>query len=146
MPERAPTGQLPRSVQVVLEKDLVDKVKPGDRIEVTGVYRGMAQSGSTNGVFKTMLVATGIKSLLADKERPRLSEADIKAIRKIGKEKKCFDILGQAIAPSICGQKYVKKAILLQLLGGAEKVLENKTHLRGDINLMMVGDPSTAKS
>lgn len=94
MPERAPTGQLPRSVQVVLEKDLVDKVKPGDRIEVTGVYRGMAQSGSTNGVFKTMLVATGIKSLLADKERPRLSEADIKAIRKIAKEKKCFDILG----------------------------------------------------
>ena len=146
MPERAPTGQLPRSVQVILERDLVDKVKPGDRVEVTGVYKCMAQSGSTSGVFKQVLIATGIKSIAMDKERPVLSESDIKAIRKIAKEKDCFDTLAAAVAPSIQGHKNVKKAILLQLLGGAEKVLENKTHLRGDINLMMVGDPSTAKS
>ena len=75
-----------------------------------------------------------------------MSESDIKNIRKIAKEKDIFDIFANSIAPSIEGSHFVKKAILLLLLGGAEKNLENGTHLRGDINLLMVGDPSTAKS
>lgn len=75
-----------------------------------------------------------------------MSEQDIKFIRKIAKEKDVFNILGESIAPSIEGHLNVKKSILLQLLGGTEKVLENGTHLRGDINILMVGDPSTAKS
>lgn len=75
-----------------------------------------------------------------------MSETDIKNIKKLAKEKELFDILGASIANSIEGYLQVKKAILLMLLGGAEKNLENGTHLRGDINLMMVGDPSTAKS
>jgi DNA replication licensing factor MCM3 len=75
MPERAPTGQLPRSIVVVLENDLVDKLKPGDRVEVTGVYRCVTgQSGITNGVFKPVLVATGAKNILHDKEKPIMNE------------------------------------------------------------------------
>jgi DNA replication licensing factor MCM3 len=83
MPENAPPGQLPRSVQVVLENDLVDKVKPGDRIEVNGVFRckGQVTNGITNGIFQTQIVATGIKSLLEEKQKPNLSETDIKNIR-----------------------------------------------------------------
>ena len=65
MPERAPTGQLPRSIQVVLENDLVDKIKPGDRIQVQGVFRCVPNMGSsTNGIFRNVLIATGINSLL----------------------------------------------------------------------------------
>ena len=75
-----------------------------------------------------------------------MSEADIKQIRKLSKDKDVFNILGESIAPSIEGHLNVKRAILLQLLGGREKVLANGTHLRGDVNIMMVGDPSTAKS
>lgn len=148
MPERAPTGQLPRSINVILENDLVDRAKPGDRVEVTGVFRctPSVNGGNTSGVFRNQIVATGIQSLNAEKEKPLMSEADIKNIKKISKDKDLFDILANSVAPSIEGQHIVKKAILLQLLGGAEKNLENGTHLRGDINLLMVGDPSTAKS
>lgn len=148
MPENAPPGQLPRSVQVVLENDLVDKVKPGDRVEVNGVFRckGQVQNGITNGIFQTQIVATGIKSLLEEKQKPNLSETDIKNIRNMAQKKDILDILGRSIAPTIEGCQNVKKGLLLQLLGGAEKILPNGTHLRGDINLMMVGDPSTAKS
>jgi len=148
MPENAPPGQLPRSVSVILQNDLVDNMKPGDRVEVTGVYRAApnVHMGMTRGTFRTQIVATGVVSLLAEKQKPSLSEQDIKNIRSLSKEEDVFEVLGQSIAPTIEGHKYVKKSILLQLLGGAEKVLENGTHLRGDINIMMVGDPSTAKS
>lgn len=104
MPERAPTGQLPRSVQVVLENDLVDKIKPGDRIEVQGVFRclgGMAAQQSGN--FKTMVVGTGVKSILEQREKPNLTEADIRQIRNLSKDEKVFDVLGASVAPSIEG-------------------------------------------
>lgn len=144
MPENSPPGQLPRSIQVILENDLVDSVKPGDRVQVSGVFRVVHRGMSGN--FESVLVACGVESLLAEKEKPLMSEQDMKNIRKLSKDKDVFNILGESIAPSIEGCLMVKKSILLQLLGGAEKVLANGTHLRGDINLMMVGDPSTAKS
>ena len=144
MPENAPPGQLPRSVEVVLENDLVDKCKPGDRVAVSGVFRVLHQG--INGTFKSQLVATGVESLNAEKEKPTMSEQDIRAIRKLAKDTDVFNILGESIAPSIEGYLSAKKAILLKLLGGAEKTLENGTHLRGDVNIIMVGDPSTAKS
>ena len=99
-----------------------------------------------NGFFKSQLVATGVTSLALEKEKPSMSEADIKSIRKLSKNPDVFNVLGESIAPSIEGHLNVKRAILLQLLGGREKVLANGTHLRGDVNLFMVGDPSTAKS
>lgn len=65
------------------------------------------------GTFKSVLVATGVESLLAEKQKPSMSEQDIKSIRKLAKDKDIFNILGESIAPSIEGHLNVKKSILL---------------------------------
>ena len=65
MPERAPTGQLPRSVEIVLDDDLVDTTKPGDRVRITGIYRALPSKtgGSTSGIFRTVLLANNVEVL-----------------------------------------------------------------------------------
>ncbi|KAF3041956.1 MCM DNA helicase complex subunit [Didymella heteroderae] len=152
MPERAPAGQLPRSVDVILDDDLVDRVKPGDRIQLVGIYRslGNRNAGSGSSTFRTLILANNV-ILLSSKSgggiaQVSITDTDIRNINKVAKTKRVFDLLSQSLAPSIYGHDYIKKAILLLLLGGQEKNLENGTHLRGDINILMVGDPSTAKS
>jgi len=152
MPERAPAGQLPRGVDVILDDDLVDKVKPGDRVQLVGIYRslGNRNAGHNSALFKTVVLANNVV-LLSSKSgggiaAATITDTDIRNINKVSKKKRLFDLLSQSLAPSIYGHEHIKKAILLMLLGGQEKNLENGTHLRGDINILMVGDPSTAKS
>lgn len=152
MPERAPAGQLPRGVDVVLDDDLVDKVKPGDRVQLVGIYRtlGNRNTNHSSALFKTLILANNVV-LLASKSgggiaTATITDTDIRNINKVAKKKNLLELLSRSLAPSIYGHDYIKKAILLMLLGGMEKNLENGTHLRGDINILMVGDPSTAKS
>ncbi|SLM39089.1 dna replication licensing factor mcm3 [Lasallia pustulata] len=152
MPERAPAGQLPRGVDVIMDDDLVDRVKPGDRIQLVGIYRslGNRNAGSGSSTFRTLILANNV-ILLSSKSgggiaQATITDTDIRNINKVSKKKNVFELLSQSLAPSIYGHDHIKKAILLMLLGGMEKNLENGTHLRGDINILMVGDPSTAKS
>lgn len=148
MPERAPMGQLPRSVDVVVDNDLVDTVKPGDRIQTMGVFRALGNQNTTetSGIFRTVVLANNLKVLGQDTTSLKLEADDIKQIKTVSKRDDIMDVLGRSAAPSIYGHEYIKKALTLQLMGGMEKNLENGTHLRGDINVLMVGDPSTAKS
>ncbi|KAJ7139718.1 ATP dependent DNA helicase [Mycena epipterygia] len=148
MPERAPAGQLPRSTDIIMDDDLVDKCKPGDRIQLVGVYRSIG--GGSGGAFKSLILANNI-NLLSSKigggiAQTALTVNDIRNINQFSKRTNIFNQLSQSLAPSIYGHEFIKRAILLLLLGGAEKNLPNGTHIRGDINLLMVGDPSTAKS
>ena len=152
MPERAPAGQLPRGVDVIMDDDLVDRVKPGDRIQLVGIYRslGNRNAGQGSATFRTLILANNV-IMLSSKSgggiaQAAITDTDIRNINKISKKKNVFELLSQSLAPSIYGHDHIKKAILLMLLGGMEKNLDNGTHLRGDINILMVGDPSTAKS
>ena len=150
MPERAPMGQLPRSVELVLDHDLVDKVKPGDRVQVVGVYRALSSASqgqrSTSGVFPTVVLVNDVRVLGRDSHGLVFTPNDVRTIRSLGKRSDILDVLGRSVCPSIHGHDVIKRALALQLLGGCEKNLANGTHLRGDINILMVGDPSTAKS
>ena len=150
MPEKAPMGQLPRSIELVLDHDLVDRIKPGDRVMVVGVYRALAPTGSgqatSSGVFKTVVLVNNVQLLGRDTSQLTFSPQDIRMIKELGKRPDILSILGRSFSPSIHGHSVIKKALALQLLSGCEKNLKNGTHLRGDINILMVGDPSTAKS
>ncbi|XP_028817776.1 DNA replication licensing factor MCM3-like [Denticeps clupeoides] len=149
MPEKAPAGQLPRSVDIIANDDLVDRVKPGDRVQLVGVYRCLPakQGGFTTGTFRTILLASNIK-LMSKEIVPTFSADDISKIKKFCKahSKDVFEQLSRSLAPSIHGHEYIKKAILCLLLGGNETNLENGTRIRGDINILLIGDPSVAKS
>ncbi|XP_029799037.1 DNA replication licensing factor MCM3 [Suricata suricatta] len=86
MPEKAPAGQLPRSVDVILDDDLVDKVKPGDRVQVVGTYRCLPgkKGGYTSGTFRTILIACNVKQMSKDVQ-PSFSAEDIAKIKKFSK-------------------------------------------------------------
>ncbi|XP_078262042.1 DNA replication licensing factor MCM3 [Rhinoraja longicauda] len=149
MPEKAPAGQLPRSVDIILDNDLVDVVKPGDRVQVIGTYRCLPgkKNGYTSGTFRTILIACHVK-LMSKEVSPMFSADDVAKIKKFSKShsKDIFEQLARSLAPSIHGHEYIKKAILCLLLGGSERHLENRSRIRGDINVLLIGDPSVAKS
>uniref|UniRef100_A0A8C6V2R8 DNA replication licensing factor MCM3 n=1 Tax=Neogobius melanostomus TaxID=47308 RepID=A0A8C6V2R8_9GOBI len=149
MPEKAPAGQLPRSVDIILDNDLVDMIKPGDRVQVVGTYRCLPgkKGGFTSGTFRTIMIACHVKQM-SKEVAPNFGPGDVAKIRKFSQARSIdpFEQLSHSLAPSIHGHEYIKKAILCMLLGGVEKVLENGSRLRGDINVLLIGDPSVAKS
>ncbi|CAG8439865.1 14433_t:CDS:10 [Funneliformis mosseae] len=148
MPEKMPPGMLTRSVDIILDDDLVDKVKPGDRIQLAGCYRaiGKPTQGSTSATFKTVIIANNVIILSGEIGYKAITDVDTANIEKIAKNGNVFELLSRSLAPSIYGHEMIKKAILLMLLGGKEQNLSSGTHIRGDINILMVGDPSTSKS
>ena len=154
-PERAPTGQLPRSVEMRLDDDLVDAIKPGDRVVVVGIYSPYTASGEGSGGksgFQTILLVNHIFHAQLASKVPRLTESVTSELQRfaahqlsVGGPSRLIETLGRAIAPSIYGLQHEKQAVLLMLVGGVERHAHT-THIRGDINLLLVGEPSTAKS
>uniref|UniRef100_A0A915M314 DNA replication licensing factor MCM3 n=1 Tax=Meloidogyne javanica TaxID=6303 RepID=A0A915M314_MELJA len=141
LPESAPPGSLPRNIDIIADEDLADRCKPGDRIQVIGLFRVLPNKQAGISVLIANNVQLMSKDLLLNFE-----PEDIKQIRKMSRHKDIFELLARSLAPSIYGHDEVKKAVLCLLLGGCEKILENGTRLRGDINILLIGDPSVAKS
>ena len=85
MPEKAPAGLLPKSVDVVLDADLVDSCKPGDRVKIAGIYRTLPNKseGGTSGNFRTVLIACSVAPVGKEKIDTELTEMDIRNIRKV---------------------------------------------------------------
>ncbi|KAJ1447728.1 MCM2/3/5 family-domain-containing protein [Pelagophyceae sp. CCMP2097] len=154
-PEAVPTGEMPRTVLLAVERCLVDVVSPGVRLSVLGMGRSLFEGGAAKDQMKAAAIRTpflrvvGI-DLESDAAGPgaRFSPAEEEELIALSRRPDIHELLANSIAPSISGDYTVdiKKALACQLIGGSRKVLPDGLRLRGDINLLMLGDPSTAKS
>lgn len=218
-----PSGSMPRSMDVILRGDCVEKAKPGDKCKFVGTEivvpdvtqlglpgikpyssrgndSGMATSseGLNSGVgglkvlgvrdltYKITFLASNVTSmgsgmtaqssgdtseesetimkLLKDIQRlgaaedeestfsdrevimAGLTKHEIKDLHSMINDGHVYSKLVRSIAPSVFGHEVIKKGILLQMLSGVHKTTVEGIKLRGDINICIVGDPSTSKS
>lgn len=149
-PGRIPAGRIPRSKDCILLSDLCDQCKPGDEIEVTGIYTNN-YDGSLNTeqgfpVFATVLIANHMVVKDSKQVVASLTDEDIATIQKLSKDPRISERIIQSMAPSIFGHDYIKRSLALTLFGGEAKNHGEKHKLRGDINILLCGDPGTAKS
>jgi len=148
-PGSVPAGRIPRHREVVVTDDLVDTVRPGEEIVVSGVYTNIYNPSLNmqNGfpVFTTIIEANYISKANDFLSSETINEEDEKQIKQLAKRPDVEEIMINAIAPSIYGHEFIKRAIVFSLFGGMEKK-KGRHRIRGDINVLILGDPGVGKS
>jgi replicative DNA helicase Mcm len=147
-------GEQPKRINIFLQEDLVDpsmemRTTPGSRVKVIGVLKEIALSSASGGKltrFDIAIEANSIIPLDESFEDIDISEEDEREIRELAKDPDIIKKMVKSIAPSIWGHEQVKKALAFQLFGGVKKVRSDGTAMRGDIHVLLVGDPGVAKS
>eukprot|EP00045_Choanoeca_perplexa_P010873 m.112895 g.112895 ORF g.112895 m.112895 type:complete len:889 (+) comp15424_c0_seq1:120-2786(+) len=149
-PGSVPAGRLPRQKDVILLWDYVDFIKPGDEITLTGIYRNNFDRAlnTKHGfpVFATVIEANYIEKTADKFYQDGITDDDKAAIKKLAQDENIGQKIFRAIAPSIYGHEDIKEAIALAMFGGQAKNPGGKHRVRGDINVLILGDPGTAKS
>jgi len=148
-PDELPPGQMPRSVDIILEGDIVDISRPGDLVKVTGILEttpDFSRRGGRLATFNVFIEANGVEISEKEHEQIEISEEDEKQIRQLAEDPFVHQRIVASIAPSIQGHETIKESIALLLFGGVSKTLADGTKLRGKSNILMIGDPGTGKS
>ncbi|KAL3908646.1 MAG: hypothetical protein SGARI_002968, partial [Bacillariaceae sp.] len=149
-PGSVPPGRVPRQKEVFLTDDLIDCVRPGEEIEVTGIFQQQQDFSLTmkSGfpVFSTNLLANHISKREDASSASNMTEGDIRKILELSRDPKIGDRIVQSMAPSIFGHDNCKMALAMSLFGGVPKNINDKHRIRGDVNVLLLGDPGTAKS
>ncbi|MEW5319319.1 MAG: hypothetical protein WDW38_010479 [Sanguina aurantia] len=149
-PGKVPAGRLPRHKEVILTHDLIDCARPGEEIEVTAVYVYSYDMGlnikNSFPVFSTHLEANYISKREDLYSIYALTDEDRQDILTLSKDPRIGQRIMKSIAPSIYGHEFIKTGLALALFGGQEKNPSPAHRLRGDINMLLLGDPGVAKS
>ncbi|EGC35376.1 hypothetical protein DICPUDRAFT_152308 [Dictyostelium purpureum] len=169
-PDAIPEGETPHTVALFSYGDLIDVARPGDRVEISGVFKANPMRAGSNrslrSIYKTYIDVLHIKRTERGKrdedgfenddqatgssldfEDFDLSEEKEKEIIELSKQPDIYDIVTKSLAPSIWELEDVKKGILCQLFGGSKKTYSDYGgKFRGDINILLCGDPGTSKS
>jgi len=147
-PEGLRGGEQPQRLEAYLEDDICGMTSPGDRVVLNGVLRSRQRGrfGRKSTLFDVYLEINSIETQQVEFEEIELTEEDIALIRKEAESEGIFRKIVASIAPTIYGLPTEKEALALQLFGGVPKVMPDGTRLRGDIHILLVGDPGTGKS
>lgn len=170
-PDLVPDGQTPHSINLCVYDDLVDGCRAGDRVEVCGIFRSLPvrpnpRMRAVKSLYKTYLDVVHVKKI--DKKRlgadtstleqeaaqreqeveqtKKITPEQIEKIKEVSERDDLYEVLARSLAPSIYEMDDVKKGVLLQLFGGTNKTFKKGGRYRGDINILLCGDPSTSKS
>jgi replicative DNA helicase Mcm len=128
---------------------MVDTARPGDRVSVTGIVRAQQEFAGKSGRLRTFDMFLDVNYLDVigkETEVVEITTAEEKIIRDLAKDPWVDRKLLRSVAPSIYGYEHIKEAVLYLLFSGVTKTLPDKVRIRGDINVLLVGDPGTAKS
>ncbi|MAG50798.1 AAA family ATPase [archaeon] len=153
-PESLEGGEQPKRLSVFLKEDLVEpimekKTTPGSKVKVIGVIKEapiFLATGAQSTRYDLIVESNNVEPLEQTFEDIDISKKDEEKIKELSKDPKIYDKLIKSIAPSIYGHDYVKQALVLQLMGGVRKVRTDGTKTRGDMHMLLVGDPGAGKS
>ncbi len=144
-PEDVPGGQIPRSIEVHLTRDLVETARPGDRVKIVGIA-SLEQLSSTGTLFGLYIDANSVKLSEKVLEEVSITKEDEERILELARDPWIRERIVASIAPAIYGHWDLKLAIALLLVGGVPKQRPDGTRVRGDIHVLFIGDPGVAKS
>ncbi len=153
-PESLSGGEQPKRINIFVKEDLVEprmeeKTTPGSRIRVIGVLKEVPVPLSTGGLstrFELAIEANNIIPLEETFEELDINEEDERQILELSQDPAIFTKLARSIAPSIWGYEEIKRSLVLQLFGGVPKSNIDGSKSRGDVHILLVGDPGVAKS
>ena len=149
MPEELPPGQMPRSLDAIIKDDLVDIARPGDRVAIVGTLMSIQDFAPKRGrltTFRTYVDSNYVDTMDKESEKVEITPEEERFIIGLAKDEWIHQKIIKSIAPSIYGLEDVKEAIALALFGGVPKTLPDGVKIRGEINVLLIGDPGTAKS
>ena len=147
-PEGLRGGEQPQTLDVDVTDDLTGRVAPGDRVVMNGILRSMQRvtHGSKHTIFDIYLECNSIEIAEKEFEEVEIDEKAEEEIVALSRDPNVYRNIVNSIAPTIYGNEDVKEAIALQLFGGIMKEMPDGSHLRGDIHVLLIGDPGIAKS
>ena len=153
-PEDLTGNEQPKRINIFLQNDLVSpmsekKTNPGSKIEVTGILKELpilGRDGTKMTRFDIMIEVNHINPIEEDFSEVTISEEEEKQIKDLANDPGVYSKLVNSVAPSIFGYDKVKLALILQLMGGVKKTRNDGITTRGDMHILLVGDPGAGKS
>ncbi|MCW8965215.1 MAG: minichromosome maintenance protein MCM [Candidatus Pacearchaeota archaeon] len=153
-PENLTGGEQPKRIDTFVKEDLVEprmeeKTTPGARVKIIGVLKEVPVPLSTGGMSTRFALAIEVNNIIPMEETFEeldINDEDERQILELSEDPEVFEKLAKSISPSVWGYEEIKRSLVLQLFGGVQKTRPNGAKNRGDIHILMIGDPGVAKS